>query len=45
MATTMEAATGNRFSGPVGRNQAGTHSVSNPTARLAPPRDNPSHVM
>src|SRR5450759_1839174 len=39
-ATTAEA-TGRRFSGPVGRNQAGTHSVS--TARLSPPRYSSAH--
>jgi hypothetical protein len=44
MATTTEAATGNRFSGPVGLSQAGTHSVSNSTARLAPPRESPAHI-
>src|SRR5450759_4303403 len=37
MATTMEAATGRRFSGPVGRSQAGIQSES--TACLAAPRN------
>jgi len=37
MTTTMEAETGNRFSGPVGRSQAGIQSDS--TACLARARD------